>query len=363
MLDNLLDRWKHTIYLSLLAPPLAYHANRMYQSLPALSSQPVARPLPSLSIIVPARNEAHNLRVLLPSLQAVCYPGELEIIVVDDNSEDETAVIAQSYGARLIRLQELPPGWMGKPHAMCHGAAAARGDWLLFTDADTIHGSHSPAQAVQYALDNQLDGVSLFLEQQCRGLTDRLALTAAFAGMFTAWKPTSTHLNGQYILLRRQVYEASGGMTAVRHEALEDLALGRHLQQMGYRVQMMRGEDVAQVRMYHNTTQMWQGMNRLGSQSLRFSGLNSLLMVFFITIAMNPLLVFVAVFSGRVQHRWLPLTWGAVALAFWPWARRFGAGWHAIFAPFGALVVQVAGAWGMVRRLLGRGILWKGRTV
>ncbi|MBK8984988.1 MAG: glycosyltransferase [Chloroflexi bacterium] len=363
MLDNALDRWKHTIYLSLLAPPLAYRANRMYQALPALTSQPAARPLPSLSIIIPARNEAHNLRVLLPSLHDLCYPGKLEIIVVDDNSEDETAVVAQSYGARLIQLRELPPGWLGKPHAMCHGAAAARGDWLLFTDADTIHTPHSLAQAVQYALDHHLDGVSLFLEQKCRGLTDRLALTAAFAGLFTAWQPASAHLNGQYILLRRQVYEDSGGMTAVRHEALEDLALGRRLRQMGYHVQMMRGEDVAQVRMYHSTRQMWQGMNRLGSQSLRFSGFHALWMVFFITITMNPLLVLLAVLTGRIPRRWLPLTWTAVALAFWPWSRRFGPGWYAAFSPLGALVVQVAGAWGMARRLLGRGILWKGRTV
>jgi len=363
MLDNLLDKWKHTIYLSLLAPPLAFRADRMYSRLPELRPEPVCEALPMLSIIVPARNEAQNLRALLPSLRALEYPGRLEIIVVDDNSADETAVIAASFGARVICLPEPPPGWLGKPYALYRGALAAQGDWLLFTDADTIHQPHGPARAVQYALDHNLDGVSLFLAQECRGVADRLALTAAFAGMFTAWRPESAHLNGQYVLLRRQVYEESGGFTAVRHEALEDLALGRHLRQQNYRVQMMRGEQAAQVRMYHSRTQMWQGMNRLGSQSLRFSGLRALWMVFFITIAMNPLLVLLAVISGRVRRIWLPLTWGAVAAGFVPWARRFGPGWYAALSPVGALVVQSAGAWGMVRRLFGRGIQWKGRTV
>jgi len=363
MIDNLLNRWRHTIYLTLLAPPLALRADRAYSRLPQLPPAPASAALPMLSIVVPARNEADNLRALLPSLQALQYPGEVEIIVVDDNSEDDTAVIAAEFGVRVIRLRSLPPGWLGKPHALCNGAAAARGEWLLFTDADTIHQPHGPAQAVQYALEHDLDGVSLFLQQECRGLTDRLALTAAFAGMFTAWQPKSSHLNGQYILLRRQVYEESGGFTAVRHEALEDLALGRYLRQNNYRVQMMRGEHAAQVRMYATRTQMWQGMNRLGSQSLRFSGWHALWTIFFITITMNPLLVLLAVVSGRVRRFWLPLTWGAVVVSFLPWSPRFGPRWYAALSPFGALTVQLAGAWGLLRRLFGRGIRWKGRTV
>lgn len=357
------DRWKKTIVLSLLAPPLGYYAERMYQSLPLLTRNGCTEPLPSLSIIVPARNEADNLRHLLPSLNALCYNGRLEVIVVDDNSEDETAVVARTHRAQVIQLSELPPGWLGKPHAMLHGAAAAQGDWLLFTDADTIHAPHGPEQAVRYAIEHNLDGLSLFLEQECRGLSDRLALMAAFAGLFTAWKPNSAYLNGQYMLLRRDVYEASGGITAVRGESLEDVALGHHLQKLGYRVQMMRGEQAAQVRMYRDNQQMWHGMNRLGSQSLRFSGLRALITVFFITIAMNPLLVLFAVMSGNLRRRWLPLTWGAVFLGFVPWARRYGSPWYAALSPIGALIIQLAGFWGLLRRVFKKGINWKGRMV
>lgn len=358
-----LERWKKTFILSLLAPPLGYYAERMYQSLPPLTSTGCDQSLPSLSIIVPARNEAENLQHLLPSLNALSYDGQLELIVVDDNSEDETAVIAQQHHVKVIKLTELPPGWMGKPHAMWHGAAAARGDWLLFTDADTIHAPNGPAGALRYALHHQLDGLSLFLEQECRGIGDRLALMAAFAALFTAWKQDSAYLNGQYILLRRDVYEESGGVTAVRNQSLEDVALGHHLQQSGYNVQMMRGEQAATVRMYRNNKQMWQGMNRLGSQSLRFSGWRSLITIFFITIAMNPLLVFFAVISGNARKRWLPLTWGAVFLGFIPWARRYGSIWYAALSPLGAFIVQIAGLWGLLRKVFKKDINWKGRMV
>lgn len=359
----MIDQWKRTIPLSFLTPPLAYHADRRYRALPTLPTDQPASPLPALSIIIPARNEAHNLPRLLPSLTAVQYPGELEIIVVDDNSEDDTAVIAGQYGARVIRLQELPTGWLGKPHALCHGASAARGDWLLFTDADTIHQPHAAAQAVAYALRHNLDGLSLFLGQQYRGLPDRLSLTAAFAGMFAAWPSRTFHLNGQFILLNRQTYFNSGGFAAVRHEPLEDLALGRHLGRHGYRVPIMRGEAAAQVHMYQSNLQMWQGLNRLSSQSLRYSGSNTLWTIALITLAMNPLLVLLAVLAGKVPRRWLPLTWGAVVLGFVPWSRRYGRLWDAALSPVGALIVQLAGVWGLLRRLSGRGIQWKGRTV
>ncbi len=359
----MIENWKRTIPLSLLAPPLAYYAHRRYQGLPELPPDHPAGRLPMLSIIVPARNEGHNLPHLLPSLCHVNYPGEVEVIVVDDNSEDDTAVIAAQHGARVIALTELPPGWKGKPHALCQGAHAARGEWLLFTDADTIHHPDGPAQAVAYAEKQRLDGLSLFLKQEYRGLLDRLALTAAFSGLFVAWRPDATHLNGQFILLRRQVYHESGGFAMVRTAVLEDLAMGRHLRQRQYQVPMMRGESAARVRMYHSNQQMWHGLNRLGSQSLPFSGLRALWTVFFVTIAMNPLLVLLGILTGHVRWRWLFLTWTAVFLGFIPWARHLGAWWDAALAPFGALFVQLAGFWGLIRRLFRRGIYWKGRSV
>ncbi len=118
----------------------------------------------------------------------------------------------------------------------------------------------------------QLDGLSLFLDQECRDLAQRLALSTAFAGLFAGLPRGATLLNGQYILLRRDVYEMSGGFSAVRGEMLEDVALGHLLRSRGGRVPMMHGYDVARVRMYRSSGQMWHGLTRLGAGSLRWEG-------------------------------------------------------------------------------------------
>ena len=94
------------------------------------------------------------------------------------------------------------------------------------------------------------------MRQDCSGWIDRLALTAAYAGLFAGARPQDMLLNGQYILLRRDVYEASGGFASVHSEALEDVALGTRLRHLGYNVPMMLGEEAASVRMYANTAQL-----------------------------------------------------------------------------------------------------------
>ncbi len=359
----MLDAWKRTAAFSFLAPPLALRAERRYRAARTITAPCNAQTLPSLSIIIPARNEAENLQRLLPSLQALSYPGQVEIIVVDDNSEDETAVVAKNQHVNLLSLGTLQPGWYGKPNACHQGAQIAQGDWLLFTDADTLHQPDGPAQVVGYAVENDLDGLSLWLEQETRGMTDRLALTAAFAGLFAGLPKKHTHLNGQYILLRRDVYEASCGFAAVQQEALEDVALGHHLQKSGYKVPILQGGNIAAVRMYANDRQMWHGMSRLNADSLRWSGLSALLTVIFITALMSPLLTIAGVLGGRLRWPWIPVTWGTAVASIWPWSRRYGSGWLACLVPLGALFVQLAGVWGLISRIVGRGIPWKGRTV
>ena len=195
--------------------------------------------------------------------------------MVDDGSSDRTGQIAAAHGARVLRIDHLPDGWKGKPHACHQGAQMATGEWLLFTDADTWHQPDRAARAVDYVAERQLDGLSLFLKQESNAWIDRLALTAAYAGLFAGTRPQDRLLNGQYVLLQRDVYRESGGFAAVRAEALEDVALGNHLRRLGYRVPILLGEDAAAVRMYDNTRQLWNGMNRLGADSLRWGGLRA----------------------------------------------------------------------------------------
>jgi len=361
MSDN--HDWRRNAALTFTSLPLSIWAERTYQAMPRLDATVAAGSLPSLSIIIPARNESHNLSLLLPSLQRLRYPGPVELIVVDDGSSDGTSHVAATHGARVLRIDHLPDGWKGKPHACHQGAQIATGDWLLFTDADTIHLPDSAARALDYAVQRCLDGLSLFLKQESKGWIDRLALTAAYAGLFAGTRPQDRLLNGQYVLLQRDVYWESGGFAAVRAEALEDVALGDRLRRQGYRVPILVGEDAASVRMYANTRQLWNGMNRLGADSLRWGGLRAAWTALFVTALMSPLIALVGVFSGKLDRRWLPATWAAATLPMIPWASRFGSALWAAAIPFGALFVQAAALWGILNRLIGRGIRWKGRRV
>lgn len=355
--------WRYQAAVSFAALPLSLWASRTYRALPRLPQPVPAGPLPSLSIVIPARNEAHNLSHLLSSLQRLRYPGPLEVLVVDDASSDGTAEVAAAHGARVLRVDRLPAGWAGKPHACAVGAQQAQGDWLLFTDADTVHQPDSAARAVAYAQQHETDGLSLFLHQQSRGWLDRLALTAGYAGLFAGSTPQRDLFNGQYMLLRRSVYAAIGGFEQVRGEALEDLALGKLLRGRGYRVPILLGEDAAEVRMFSSTMQLWHGMNRLSADALRLGGARMVWASVFITALMSPWIAVFGSGSRGPRARWTASTWAAVAFAMRPWAERFGSGVWAVLAPVGALFVELAAVWGLLNRVLHRGIAWKGRRV
>lgn len=368
---------KLSIFIAITAIPLGWRAERRYRQMPRLrvendrcvnsdlvpGQQVIKATLPPISIIVPARNEEKNLHSLLPSLCDLNYPGGVEVIVVDDNSADGTAEIAHGYGVRVISVDDLPDGWLGKPNACHQGATAAAGDWLLFTDADTKHTPGGLADVVKYALDNQLDGLTCYLPHNTFGRLDGLALTAAYAGLFAGLPQRSTAMNGQYVLLRRDVYEQSGGFVAVRNEPMEDLAMGFHLYDLGYEVPVLRGDDIAEVAMYQSVRELWHGMTRISAGSLRWSGIGSLISVLLITALMTPLVTVRLVLTRQLPARWIWVTWATAVAGAWPWSKRFGLHWHMLFIPFGALFVQAAAVWGLLKRLMGRGFYWKGRSV
>lgn len=358
-------RWPELMAsLVFLSPSLGRRAWRAYNDLPSLPAACLDQ-WPSLSIIVPARNEAENLRGLLPSLLGQEYPGRYELIVVDDDSTDDTAAIAEAHGAALLSLNGLPPGWLGKPFACHQAASVAKGDWLLFTDADTCHAPDSAARAISYAITRNLDGLSLFLHQDALGFFDAAVQITALAGLFAGLSPERTTLNGQYILIRRNVYEASGGFATVRVEPLEDVALGRRLRDMGYAVQTIRGQEVAQVIMYRNFRQLWHGMARIGAGALFWSGLGGFVTVLFITAVMTPLVILILFATGRLGTAWVWLSWPVAVSGIWPWSRQMvrGNSWRIALAPLAALTVQLASCWGLVRRVSGGGVPWKGRKV
>jgi glycosyltransferase involved in cell wall biosynthesis len=225
---------------------------------------------PEVSIIVPARNEEASLGDCLQSLVAqtgVSY----EIIVVDDGSTDRTRAIAQSFsGVQVIFPGPLPPGWTGKNNAVVAGAAVARGEWLLFTDADTVHVPGSLARALAEAERERADLLSYSPEQTAVTFWERAVMPAIFAELASEYPPGKVRdqnsgivaANGQYILVRREAYESVGRHAAVAAEILDDVALARAFRRAGWRVYFRYGADAVRTRMYRNWAQLRDGWTK-----------------------------------------------------------------------------------------------------
>ncbi len=352
-----------TFFLWMIAAFLAWRAERVFRRLPEIPLSGDTSPLPSLSIIIPARNEADVLPKLLNSLSGQQYPSPMEVIVVDDNSHDETGKIAESNGAKVIRLNELPLGWLGKPHACQCGADAASGEWLLFTDADTVHHNLSATSAVRYALKNNLDAVSLFLTHITTGWVDAVVLGTAFTGLFAGWGSMEDMFNGQFILVKRSVFTTSGGFEAVRRATVEDVALGRRLQDLGYSAPVVRGEMLASVHMYRSPSQLWHGLTRLGSGTLSRSPVSTLFMIIFIAQIASPVLHLIQATLGQLPWIFPIVAWLFAVPMVFPWMRRIRSAGLALLSPLGAVFIILSAIWGVIQRLTGLGNHWKGRRV
>jgi len=231
--------------------------------------QPPTSP-PLISIIIPARNEEANLRSCLDSL--VSQTGvSFEIIVVDDHSTDRTREIAESYAsARVLEAGPLPTGWTGKNNAVTTGAHAAHGSWFLFTDADTVHLPGSLARALREAEDHHADMLSYSPEQIAVTFWEMAVLPVVFAELARQYPPKKVSdpnspeaaANGQYLLIRREAYEAIGGHAALASSILEDVALARAVKHSGRKIRFRYAADAVRTRMYRNFHQLREGWTK-----------------------------------------------------------------------------------------------------
>ncbi len=234
------------------------------------AAQPGGGPVPEVSIIVPARNEEASLGDCLQSLTAQTG-ATYEIIVVDDGSTDRTRQIAESFrGVRVISPGPLPPGWTGKNNAVIAGASVAGGEWLLFTDADTVHLPGSLARALEEAKRENADLLSYSPEQVVVSLPERIVMPVIFAELAAEYPPAKVRdqssgivaANGQYILARQSAYTVAGGHGAVARDILEDVALAKAFRNAGLRVLFRYGRDAVRTRMYRNWGQLREGWTK-----------------------------------------------------------------------------------------------------
>ena len=225
---------------------------------------------PQISVIIPARNEEASLGMCLQSL--VSQTGvPFEIIVVNDHSSDRTAAIAASFSnVRVIDAGPLPAGWTGKNNAVTAGARAARGSWLLFTDADTIHAPGSLALALTEAEEHHADMLSYSPEQIAVTFWEMAVLPVVFAELARQYPPSKVSepsspeaaANGQYIFITREAYDAVGGHAAVATSILEDVALARAVKSSGRKIRFRYAADAVRTRMYRNFRQLREGWTK-----------------------------------------------------------------------------------------------------
>jgi chlorobactene glucosyltransferase len=228
-----------------------------------------------LSVIIPARNEAATIETVLRSVLASTYQP-LEVIVVDDRSDDDTAGLVERLAAtdrrlRLVAGDVLPSGWFGKPWACWQGYRAARGEILAFTDADTRHETALLEHAVGALEAERADLLTLASHQACVGFWERIVMPQIWlllglryspARVNRATRPRDAIANGQFIMLPRASYEALGTHASVRSEVAEDLALAQRCVSLGRKLWFAYATDLIQTRMYRSLAHLVEGWSK-----------------------------------------------------------------------------------------------------
>jgi chlorobactene glucosyltransferase len=346
---------------------------------------------PLVSVLVPARNEARNIDACIRSLLLQDYP-RYELIVLDDHSSDATGEIAGKLiaqmrnprcTARLIRGEALPDGWVGKNWACHQLSEAASGEYLLFTDADTIHAPGTVSAAVDYARRNQASLVSAWPHLLTKTLGEILIVPvillvgAGFCPIWLQrlWQRHPGHINqriardigaanGQFLLFTHDAYAHIGGHSALRENIVEDVAFGREVSaRMGEGLRLFNCDSLqfTTVRMYRSFGETWEGFTKniraifeeRGAMFWAFAFIQSLCLLapcIFIFFPASPAWKLVVLQVAILYLIRLLLTW------------RFRTSLlSALLHPIGVFLMMLIGlnSW---RRSIGPGVTWKGRT-
>jgi len=346
-------------------------------------------------VIIPARNEARDIRLTVDSLRAQ-RGVEMDVLVVDDHSSDATASIiaelaAKDHRIRLLTAPQLPPGWLGKPHALAYGVSRAKHSWLLFVDADVQLAPDAVATAVLAAQARHADLLTLVPRPILGGFWERaiqpvmaavLFYGVCFAKVNDPADPQSAGI-GAFLLIRREAYDAVGGHAAIRDRVIDDYALAQMVKRAGRRIWLADGGDLIAIRMYHGLSEIWRGWSKNLYDGLRLPVwihigkhqwylfenrpvvVLGLLVTFLTGAFLFPLGALAWALVTHQEGPEMAMAWsaGALFLLFGGvLCRGIGLfpGWMAVF-PLGAAVtiaIAINSAW----QVLGRGgPVWRGR--
>ncbi|MGQ9673557.1 MAG: glycosyltransferase [Candidatus Aminicenantales bacterium] len=331
---------------------------------------------PSVSILVPVRNEERNIRCLIGSLLKQDYPN-FEIVVVDDSSSDRTwpillALAGRHARLRIVQNQELPPGWTGKNWACHQLSRLARGELFLFTDADTVHNSQALKQAVASAHKHRSGLLSALPRLEARTWSEKLYMPMipfAFVSLLPFFclnsrrGPSLPAVLGPFLLIPRRVYGACGGHQAIQNHLVDDISLARQVIQHGERTTLIDGSPFLRIRFYRSFRDLWVGFSKNSYEAVRGTPLKLAgIIVACYLLFIHPYLALLHCLWGGQLFSLPLLQVAAITLSRWVLAERFRtSSWVVILHPFSVLLALLILINSFRLSLFRKKIAWKER--
>ena len=335
---------------------------------------------PSVVVIVPARDEAAVIAESVASILRQQYTGQIRLIIVDDNSSDQTSEIAMGVSRRteaedrvhLVSAPPLPAGWTGKLWALSRGLQEARkfqSDFVLLTDADIAHSPDNIGGLVARAQSGQFDLVSLMVKLHCQTLAERALLPAFVFFFFMLYPPAwierahrrTAAAAGGCILIRSRLLDAIGGIESIRGELIDDCALAQRAKAAGGRVWLGVTTQTRSLRKYESWRDIEHMISRTAFTQLRYSSLILLgtILAMSLTFLAPPFLVL----AHGVTRALGLASWLLMSVCFWPTLRLYRRSplW-ACTLPLIAVFYMGATIHSAVLHWVGRGGVWKGRV-
>ena len=340
----------------------------------------VPQPAPLISVLVPARNEDENIRTCLESLQQQDYPN-FEILVLDDNSMDSTAAIANEMASRDSRInlyfgEPLSDDWAGKCFACYQLAQKAKGDWLLFVDADTTHEPHMLRSVLALAMELKTSLLSGFPRQLATSFLEKVIMPVFYfilLGWLPLWwlhrskTPKPSMAIGQFFFFSKDEYWRSGGHEAVKSKIVEDVWMGIEVSRKGGRHMAVDLSSVVSCRMYRGIGSIWRGLGKsiYSIAAMAPLGLAALVMVAYFLYVAPFFWLWNGFFMSPESLPWRGIVvLQIVIMLFMRWlvdSRFHEPAISMWFHPIGLMfyLINVLYSWG--RWLVGTGVTWKER--
>ncbi len=363
------------VYLLLLYSSITLFLNFFYFSKRGKDYTPGK--FEKISVLIPVRNEEKELRMCLDSLLNQSYPF-MEIIAMDDNSDDTSWQILREYAAkygdtfRVLKSKPLPDGWTGKNWVCFQLSQIAKGDWLLFTDADTIHRRDSILRAYTESRVRNASLISYLPDLITVSLAEKIILPVIYFSFYLLFplfvmkkikNNNAAIAIGTFIFIKREIYIKIGGHRAVKNEIVDDISLARLVKKCGENFDLISGIDLFYTRFYHNLREIWKGFSKNAYGAFGYSILPYLAtLAFSYFIFLNPFIKLALYKSFNIHNPYFNQVFIILALrvivALKTKHNILSILFHPIMIVF-SLLFSLNSLW---KALSGNPIIWKGRA-